>query len=177
MRGLPCIRDTRGDGLGGPGPARCPTARSTKCSPATRTSDVRTSSPPSNGQPPPRRSESFRGRPDEIFRRCQPVARRRSRAPRRRSDAVHVIELGLVTADDDRILDAAAYDNSVIVTADADFGTLLAIRGLAEPSVVLLRSADHLGPPEQAALLLANFAAAHGGLEGSTTASISRSPV
>ena len=70
-------------------------------------------------------------------------------------DAVHVVDLGLVTADDHRILDAAAQDDRVILTADADFGALLALGGPAKPSVVLLRSADHLGPPEQGALVLA----------------------
>ncbi len=90
-------------------------------------------------------------------------------------DAVHVLDLGLVTADDDRILDAAAHDDRVIVTADADFGALLAIRALAEPSVVLLRSADHLSPPEQAALLLANLPQLTADLQAGAIASISRS--
>lgn len=40
-------------------------------------------------------------------------------------DSVHVIDLGLFTADDDRILDEAAHDDRVILTADADFGATL----------------------------------------------------
>jgi predicted nuclease of predicted toxin-antitoxin system len=56
---------------------------------------------------------------------------------------VHVGDIGLLTAaDQDRVL----------VTADADFGALLALGSLAAPSVVLLRSADHMRPAEQAAL-------------------------
>jgi predicted nuclease of predicted toxin-antitoxin system len=92
-------------------------------------------------------------------------------------DAVHVVDLGLVTADDDRILGRAAQDDRVILTADADFGALLAIGGLAKPSVVLLRSADHLGPQGQAALVLANLSQLASDLEAGAVASISRGSV
>jgi predicted nuclease of predicted toxin-antitoxin system len=68
-------------------------------------------------------------------------------------DAVHVGELGLLTAPDDEILSRAARDERVIVSADADFGTLLALGGLSKPSFVLLRSADHLSPDQQALLI------------------------
>jgi predicted nuclease of predicted toxin-antitoxin system len=40
-----------------------------------------------------------------------------------------------------------------IVTADADFGTLLALRGAHRPSVLMLRSSDHLTPEQQADLI------------------------
>lgn len=69
-------------------------------------------------------------------------------------EAVHVADIGLVSADDDVILQRAVDADEVIVTADADFGTLLALGGHARPSVVLLRSSDHLAPDGQAALLL-----------------------
>jgi predicted nuclease of predicted toxin-antitoxin system len=45
----------------------------------------------------------------------------------------------------------------VIVSADTDFGELLAVSGATRPSVVLLRSADRLAPDQQAALLTANL--------------------
>lgn len=90
-------------------------------------------------------------------------------------DSVHVIDRGLFTADDDRILDEAAHDDRVILTADADFGALLAIGGLAKPSVMLLRSSDHLDPPEQAALILANLPQLEDDLDAGAIASISRS--
>lgn len=49
----------------------------------------------------------------------------------------------------------------MIISADTDFGELLAIsRGSVRPSVVLLRSADRLTPEQQAALLVANLPAA-----------------
>jgi predicted nuclease of predicted toxin-antitoxin system len=68
-------------------------------------------------------------------------------------DAVHVGDLGLLAAPDEEILGRAARDERIIVSADADFGTLLALRGLSKPSFVLLRSADHLSPDQQALLI------------------------
>lgn len=68
-------------------------------------------------------------------------------------EALHVIDIGMGTADDSPILRRAAEAGEVIVTADADFGTLLALGGYARPSVVLLRSSDHLIPHEQGDLV------------------------
>lgn len=72
-------------------------------------------------------------------------------------DAIHVGDVGLLSAPDPEILQAAATEGQILLTADADFGALLALSSLASPSVVLLRSADHLRPPEQAELLAANL--------------------
>lgn len=69
-------------------------------------------------------------------------------------DAVHVVDVGLGNTDDPVILDWASTNGRVIVTADTDFGGLLAAGGGTRPSVVLLRSSDHLTPDEQADLLL-----------------------
>jgi predicted nuclease of predicted toxin-antitoxin system len=69
-------------------------------------------------------------------------------------DSVHVTDVGLLTASDQDILDYAAENGLVIVSADTDFGELLALsRGTIRPSAVLLRSADRLTPDQQAALL------------------------
>jgi len=51
-------------------------------------------------------------------------------------EAVHVVDVDLVTATDDAILDRAADDGLVVVTADSDFGALLAMRRATSPSVV-----------------------------------------
>lgn len=51
-------------------------------------------------------------------------------------DAIHVRDLGMSAASDQLIFDQAATDDRVIVTADADFGTLLALRGGLRPSVI-----------------------------------------
>jgi len=44
------------------------------------------------------------------------------------------------------ILRSAADDGRIIVTADADFGALLALRRDRRPSVLMLRSSDRLTP-------------------------------
>jgi predicted nuclease of predicted toxin-antitoxin system len=80
-------------------------------------------------------------------------------------DAIHVVDIGLLTALDSEILQSADDQDRVLLTADTDFGTLLALGSLATPSVVLLRSADHLSPVEQAELLTANLPAIAADLE------------
>jgi predicted nuclease of predicted toxin-antitoxin system len=69
-------------------------------------------------------------------------------------DAIHVADVGLVSASDEAILAYALGSHQVIVSADADFGELLAVSGATGPPVVLLRSADRLTPDEQASLVL-----------------------
>jgi len=61
-------------------------------------------------------------------------------------DATHVRDHGLLSASDEQILEHAQGNGQVIVSADTDFTTMLALRGLPSPSLVLLRSADHLAP-------------------------------
>jgi len=72
-------------------------------------------------------------------------------------DPLHVGDIGLLSAPDPEILQAAAKEERILLTADADFGALLALGALASPSVLLLRSADHLRPVEQAELIAANL--------------------
>ena len=70
-------------------------------------------------------------------------------------DAIHVREIGLASADDSTIFDHAASAEQIIVSADTDFGTLLALRTERRPSVVLFRSASPRQPTAQVRLLLA----------------------
>jgi len=72
-------------------------------------------------------------------------------------DVAHVGDVGLLTADDETILAHASRDERTIVSADADFATLLAVANRGEPSLILLRSADLLTPSQQAELILANL--------------------
>jgi predicted nuclease of predicted toxin-antitoxin system len=89
-------------------------------------------------------------------------------------DAIHVADIGLLTAADPEILQAAAQEKRILLTADSDFGALLALGSLASPSVVLLRSADHLRPFEQAKLIAANLPPIAEDLEKGAIASLTR---
>ena len=74
-------------------------------------------------------------------------------------DAAHVAAYGLTRADDDGILARAAHEDQVVISADTDFGGLLAARGATLPSVILYRRRTRRRPHEQVMVLLANLGA------------------
>ena len=87
-------------------------------------------------------------------------------------DAVHVTAIGLGSTDDEIILQAAADEDRVVLTADADFSTMLALKGRSRPSVVMLRSSDHLTPDEQADLIILALEQAGDELQTGAVASV-----
>jgi predicted nuclease of predicted toxin-antitoxin system len=63
-------------------------------------------------------------------------------------DCVHVRDRGLQSAPDGSILSLAEAENRTIVSADTDFGALLAIRNKRRPSFILLRKTQGLRPSD-----------------------------
>jgi predicted nuclease of predicted toxin-antitoxin system len=90
-------------------------------------------------------------------------------------DAVHVEDLDLLTATDDEIFDGSVEDQFVVITADSDFATLLALRRATSPSVVHLRHLAELPPDDHIALLVANLPTIARDLERGAIASLSPS--
>jgi predicted nuclease of predicted toxin-antitoxin system len=74
-------------------------------------------------------------------------------------DAIHIRELGLQAAADSALLDAARSGQRILVSADTDFSSLLALTAQSRPSVILFRRETGRKPEKQVGLLLANLPA------------------
>ena len=69
-------------------------------------------------------------------------------------DAVHVREMGLEAAADRAIVQRAIEEGRIVVSADVDFGSILAVERLRKPSVVLFRHRSPRRPDAQLRMLL-----------------------
>src|SRR5205823_5988462 len=72
-------------------------------------------------------------------------------------DSVHVRDYGMQSADDEPILERAEKEQRIIVSADTDFGGLLAERMSQFPSFILFRGNLTRVPSKQLQILLANL--------------------
>ncbi len=72
-------------------------------------------------------------------------------------DVIVAREVGLRSATDETVMAAARSEDRVLISADTDFGAILARSGATTPSFILMRRAVNERPAEQAALILDNL--------------------
>jgi predicted nuclease of predicted toxin-antitoxin system len=92
-------------------------------------------------------------------------------------DAIHVRDRGLQTAPDLDVLRLATDEDRTIISADTDFGTILALRHLAKPSFILFRGDAERRPDQQAELLLQYMPKLDRSIESGAVVVISRSRI
>ena len=72
-------------------------------------------------------------------------------------DAKYVRDRGLQSGENETIFELARVEGRVLVSADTDIGTMLALSGARTPSVVPFRRGTGCKPETQAAILLSNL--------------------
>lgn len=69
-------------------------------------------------------------------------------------DAIHVRQYAMQAAQDESILARAGKEDRIVVSADTNFGTLLATRKASRPSFILFRDANLLSAEDYAGVLI-----------------------
>ncbi len=72
-------------------------------------------------------------------------------------DSIHVRQYALQAATDEAIFERAADENRVLISADTDFGRILAFRNVDKPSVIIFRWPMLRKPEDQFMVLLKNL--------------------
>lgn len=80
-------------------------------------------------------------------------------------DAAHVRDYRMQASADEIIFERAASEGRILISADTDFGTLLATRRSQFPSLILFRHDAARHPQNQLKLLLENLPAIQESLE------------
>jgi predicted nuclease of predicted toxin-antitoxin system len=92
-------------------------------------------------------------------------------------DAVHVRERGLHGSEDEVLFGIAQQEQRILVSADTDFGTLLALRQATKPSLTLFRHGAARRPVLQLEVLLAQLGELADALEQGSLVAIEESRV
>lgn len=88
-------------------------------------------------------------------------------------ETIHVVDVALQRASDEEIFRYAAESSYVVVTADADFGALLALRRATAPSVLQLRGVAGLAPTVHLSLMVDHLVTVSVDLEAGAIVSLS----
>ena len=71
-------------------------------------------------------------------------------------EAIHVRDIGMHSSPDSEIFRSALQNDQILISADTDFGTILALRQHLKPSLILFRTTDKR-PHSQLSLLISHI--------------------